>query len=151
MKNILNVVFNVLKFILYFVSISLSFYIILTMYKRIDRNIIEAFTIFIPYIVLIVLFVINILFKQKNLTNNIFYNITCCLVLLTTVLVCIRTMFDKQMILNTIMGYNINFSYFNDYIPFMNIMMYGLIISNVLLMIRENEKPIAKKIDVEIL
>ena len=50
------------------------------------------------------------------------------------------------------MGYNINFSYFNDFISFMKIMLYGLSLANIFFMIHEKEeKPIATKIDLEVL
>ena len=53
------------------------------------------------------------------------------------------------------MGYNINFIYFGDYIMFMKLLMYGLSLGNILFMIhikyRPVEKPIAKKIDIEVL
>lgn len=153
MKKILNYLFLVLKFILLIISFGLTFYIVLSMYSRIEKNIINSLPIFIPFLLTLVLFCINILFKQKTLNNNLFYNLTCCLVFMTICIVSIRAIFDKNMILNQIMGYNINFAYFNDFIGFMKIMLYGLIISNIIFILtitkntNSNKKPIAKKIE----
>ena len=156
MKKILNYIFLILKFILLIFSFGLTFYIVLSMYSRIEKNIINSLPIFIPFLIILVLFCINVLFKQRDLNNNLFYNLTCCLVFMTICIVSIRALLDKNMILNQIMGYNINFAYFNDFIGFMKIMLYGLIISNIIFILttKENsdtnnvEKPIAKKIEV---
>lgn len=151
MKKMLNGLFLILKFVLLILSFGLSLYIILSMYKRIEKNIVEALPIFIPYIILLLLFFINITLGQKSVNRNIFYNLTCCLVFSCICLVGVRSILDKNMLLNEIMGYSINFSYFSDFIAFMKIMLYGLIIGNVCFMINEKEPEelqIARKIEV---
>lgn len=150
MKKILNTFFCFFKFVLLILSFGISLYIILSMYKRIEKNIIESLPIFIPYIVLLLLFFINITLNQKTVNQNIFYNITCCFVLGCIGIIGVRAILDDNMLLNEIMGYNINFSYFSDFISFMKIMIYGLIISNICFMIHEKDKEdmIAKKIEV---
>lgn len=152
MKKILNGIFMVLKFILLILGFGLSFFIVLSMYKRVDRNLIESIPIFAPYVIILLMFFINIIFGQKSVNRNLFYNLTCCLVFSCIVVVCLRAILDKNMLLNSIMGYNINFSYFNDFISFMKIMLYGLSLANIFFMIHEKEeKPIATKIDLEVL
>ena len=149
MKKILNRIFMTLKFILLLSSFSICLYIVLSMYHRIDKSIIDAIPIFIPYVLLLLLFFINVSISQKSINNNIFYNLTCCLVFSCVCIVGARAMLDKNMVLNTIMGYGINFSYFNDFIPFMKIMLYGLIFSNICFMPHNEESEelkIAKKI-----
>lgn len=150
MKKIINSIFLVLKFILLVISFGMSLYIILSMYKRVEKNIIEALPIFIPYVILLLLFFINITIGQKGVNQNVFYNLTCCLVFGCICLVCIRSILDKNMLLNEIMGYGINFSYFGDFISFMKIMIYGLIIGNICFMVQEKEikEEISKKIEV---
>ena len=64
--------------------------------------------------------------------------------------VCYRAIFDKQMILNEIMGYGINFSYFEDFMPFMQILIYGLIISNISFLVG-NSKIKSKNPKIEVL
>ena len=152
MKKILNGIFMFLKFILLILGFGLSFFIVLSMYKRVDKNLVESIPIFTPYIIILLIFFINIIFGQKSVNRNLFYNLTCCLVFSCIVIVCLRAILDKNMLLNSIMGYNINFSYFNDFIPFMKIMLYGLSLANFFFMIHEKEeKPIATKIDLEVL
>lgn len=150
MKKILNTFFCFFKFILLILSFGISLYIILSMYKRIEKNIIESLPVFIPYIVLLLLFFINISLNQKTVNQNIFYNLTCCFVFGCVCMIGIRAILDDNMLLNEIMGYNINFSYFSDFISFMKIMIYGLIISNICFMIHKKDKEeiIAKKIEV---
>ena len=152
MKKILNGIFMFLKFILLILGFGLSFFIVLSMYKRVDKNLVESIPIFTPYIIILLIFFINIIFGQKSVNRNLFYNLTCCLVFSCIVIVCLRAILDKNMLLNSIMGYNINFSYFNDFIPFMKIMLYGLSLANIFFMIHEKEeKLIATKIDLEVL
>lgn len=152
MKKILNGIFMLLKFILLILGFGLSFFIVLSMYKRVDKNLVESIPIFTPYIIILLIFFINIIFGQKSVNRNLFYNLTCCLVFSCIVIVCLRAILDKNMLLNSIMGYNINFSYFNDFISFMKIMLYGLSLANIFFMIHEKEeKPIATKIDLEVL
>ncbi len=152
MKKILNEIFMFLKFILLILGFGLSFFIVLSMYKRVDKNLVESIPIFTPYIIILLIFFINIIFGQKSVNRNLFYNLTCCLVFSCIVIVCLRAILDKNMLLNSIMGYNINFSYFNDFISFMKIMLYGLSLANIFFMIHEKEeKPIATKIDLEVL
>ena len=152
MKKILNGIFMFLKFILLILGFGLSFFIVLSMYKRVDKNLVESIPIFTPYIIILLIFFINIIFGQKSVNRNLFYNLTCCLVFSCIVIVCLRAILDKNMLLNSIMGYNINFSYFNEFISFMKIMLYGLSLANIFFMIHEKEeKPIATKIDLEVL
>lgn len=151
MKKMLNSIFMVLKFILLILAFGFSLFIILSMYKRIEKNIIDAIPIFIPYVIILLLFFINVTMNQKSVNNNIFYNLTCCLVFFSICFVGIRAVYDDNMVLNEIMGYNINFSYFSDFIVFMKMMIYGLIVSNVCFMIRikgEERSEVARKIEV---
>lgn len=87
------------------------------------------------------------------INDNIFYNLTCCLVFFCICLISIRSLFDRNMVLNEIMGYDINFSYYGDFIVFMKIMMYGLFISNILFIFtgNKNKGKEAQKEKIEVL
>ena len=76
-------------------------------------------------------FVLNFIFKQDRINSNLFYILTSLLVFIVIIFVCIRAICDKGMLLNKVMGYGINFNYFSDFIIFMEIMLYGLIVSNL--------------------
>ncbi len=151
MKKIINSMLLGLKYILFLGAFAISFYIVLAMYRRLNKNIIESINIFIPYGLLLILFFINIIFRQKNVNSNLFYNLTCCLTFATTIVVGLRAICDTNMILNKIMGYNINFIYFSDYIIFMKMLIYGLCISNIFFMVCIKEKKVQTKNNIEVL
>lgn len=146
MKRILNGLFFVIKWILLLSSFAITFYIILSMYDRVNKSLMEATSLFIPYVLILVLFMINIILKQKSVSKNLFYNLTCCLVFATIIVVGVRAITDKNMVLNQIMGYGINFSYFNDFLAFMKVLLYGLSIGNIFFMIHEKEEPSVDKL-----
>ena len=135
MIKILNLIFSFLKFILLIIGFGVSFFIVLSMYSRVGRSLISSIYIFLPFVILLVFYTINHLFHQSVVTQNVFYNITSVLAFTVIDFVCYRAICDKQMVLNEIMGYGINFSYFEDFLPFMLVFIYGLIISNVLFLI----------------
>ena len=150
MIKILNLIFSFLKFILLIISFGVSFFIVLSMDSRVGRSIMSSIYIFLPFVILLVLYTVNYLFHQKAVTQNIFYNITSVLVFTVINFVCYRAIFDKQMVLNEIMGYGINFSYFEDFMPFMQILIYGLIISNISFLVG-NSKIKSKNPKIEVL
>ena len=143
MIKILNTILSYLKVLLLLVSFVFSFFIIINMYQRLEKNMINAIFNFIPFI----LFAINIIFKQKSVNNCLFYNVTCCLVFLMLLFSVYRTFCDKNMIAIIRLGYNINFNYFADVIAPMKAMLYILSVSNVLLML-EDFHFVPKKVEV---
>ena len=150
MIKIINFFLSFLKFILLIIGFGVSFFIVLSMYNRVGRSIVSSFTFFLPFIILIILYTINYIFHQNVVTQNIFYNISSVLVFVVINFGCYRAIFDKQMILNEIMGYGINFSYFEDFMPFMQILIYGLIISNISFLVG-NSKIKSKNPKIEVL
>ncbi len=145
MVKLINKLFLVLKFLLLVLAFIVTLYIVMIMYKRLGKNVVEAFCLFLPYVLLIGLFVINIIFKQKSVLDKLFYNLTCTLVFCLIIFVGLRSLFDKSMILNEIMGYGVNLLFFSDFIIFMNFLLYGLCVGNLLFMCK------FKKEDIEIL
>ena len=55
------------------------------------------------------------------------------------------------MVLNEIMGYNINFSYYGDFIVFMKLMMYGLFISNIIFIFTSKKEKEKENREIEVL
>ncbi len=153
MLKIFNGLFLVLKFILLFISFGLTLYIMLAMYDRLNKNLMESIDVFLPMLLLVIVFVINVIFRQSSVNKNIFYNISATVVFSTIVFVAYRAIFDTNMILNSVLGYDINFVYFDDFIPFMQTMIYGLIIANIMFMINLDKKKIIenKRVEVEVL
>ena len=135
MVRILNGMLNALKMLLLLVCFVLSFYIIINMYRRLDKDLIGSITNFIPFVLLFILFAVNFIFKQDSVNQNTFYNIVCVLALVTIGVAIFRTLTDRNMIVMIRMGYDINFNYFADFIAPMRIFLYSLSAANVLLMV----------------
>ncbi len=140
MKNILNIIFSVLKYILLIGAFGVTLFIILQMNHRLNKPFTSVIPVFLPYVILFILFLLNFILKQKGVINSLFYNLTSCLVLCTILVVGYRSFADKNMVLNEIYGYGIDFNYFNNFIAYMKIMLYGLSLSNVLLMFQPKEE-----------
>ncbi len=135
MNKIINLIFCYLKVLLLLICFVFSFFIIINMYRRLEKNVVDAVFNFIPYVVLFLLFSVNIVLKQKSVNENMFYNITCCFVFGMLLFTIYRTFFDRNMVALIRLGYNINFNYFADIIAPMRAMLYMLSVSNVLFMI----------------
>ncbi len=135
MIKVINGIFSFLKVILLLVTFVFTFFIIINMYRRLEKNVMDSFANFIPFFLLFTLFAINIIFRQKSVNNCLFYNITCCLVFAMLLFSIYRTFFDRNMVVMIRLGYDINFNYFADMIAPMRAMLYILSVSNVLLMV----------------
>ncbi len=134
MKEIFNSLFYILKLILLVASFGLTLFILNKMSIRLENGITTVIKQLIPYGVLLIIFIINIIFRQHNIIHNVFYNLTCTLVLATISCVCLRSILDTNLILNEKYGYGIDFNFFDNFIPYVNIMLYGLALSNILFM-----------------
>ena len=64
MKQIFNGLFYFLKFLLFIASFALTLFIIVQMYRRLGKNIMESVKVFLPYLIIILLFVVNLFAKQ---------------------------------------------------------------------------------------
>ncbi len=143
MKKIFNYMFYGLKFLFLIGAFGLTLFIMIRMNVRLEKSMVSILPVFIPFVLLLVVFIINMIFKQKGVSDNLFYNITCCLVFATIIFVCYRAMFDTNMVLNEKYGYGVDFNFFDNFVAYINIMLYGLFIANIFFMFkeRENEKP----------
>ncbi len=141
MKKIFNGLFYVLKYILLIAAFALTLFILIRMNVRLEKDIMSVLPEFIPFAVLLILFIINMFFRQSFVNGNVFYNLTCCLVLSTIVCVSLRSIMDTNMVLNAKYGYGVDFNFFDNFIAYIKIMLYGLSIANVLFMFKKEEKP----------
>lgn len=149
MKQILNAIFYFLKFLFFVAAFALTLFIMVQMYQRLGKNIMESVKVFLPYLLIIVLFIINLFARQISVTRNLFYNITCTLVFTTIIVVGLRAMLDPNMVLREQLGRNINFNFFDYFIPFMKIMLYGLCVSNLFLMFTGKKQKKKEEVIVE--
>ena len=145
MVKILNGMFYFLKFILLLAAFGTSLYVLIAMYQRLEKDMVNLIFVFIPYIVLLALFIINMFFRQTGVTKNVFFNITCCLVFFTIAFLALRSIFDVNMIYRWKNTYHINFNFFSDMLTFINVMIYGLCIADVFLMFSEGRFGFNKK------
>ena len=148
MEKIINGIFSVLKYLLMVVSFVLTFYVVMFMFKRLEKDYIGTLEVFIPYILLLVTFTINLLFDQKKVTQNLFYNLTCCLVFGVLIFAGYRAIFDEYLLSGIKMGYNINFNYYADMLAPLRSMLYLLIASNIMLMfsgMKDKKKVVIKE------
>lgn len=135
MTKIINGFFSVLKFLLLLVSFMVTFYIIMNMYHRLEKNIVDCIPTMLPFIVLLFLFIINFIFKQKAVNGCLFYNISCCFAFAVILFSAYRSIVDETMVMILKLGYHINFNYFADVIAPMKAMLYLLIVANILLIV----------------
>ncbi len=140
MIKMINGLLYGLKYLLLIISFALGSYIVLYMYQRLDKPLLDSIFIALPFLILFLLFAINMLCNQKRVTSNLFYNLTCCLVFAVILFIEYRTLFDTNMIANSKLGYNINFNYFADNINAIKVMIIGLIVGNVLFMLPNDDK-----------
>ena len=137
MTRIINGFFSILKYLLLVISFILTFYIVMFMFKRLNKDYIGTIEIFLPYVLLLGTFTVNLLFDQKVVTRNIFYNLTCCLVLGVFIFAGYRAIFDKYLLSGINMGYDINFNYYADMLAPLKSTFYLLIASNIMIMFSE--------------
>lgn len=145
MKKIFNGLFYGLKFLLLIGAFGLTLFILIRMNMRLEKDMMSILPQFIPFMVLLVLFIINMILKQVGVSKNLFYNLTCCLVFSTIIVAGCRAIFDTNMVLNVKYGYGIDFNFFDNFLPYLKIMLYGLIIANILFMFREKENVMGEK------
>ena len=151
MVKIFNKIFSILKLLLLVASFVLSLYIMLNMYESLEKDpfgkdFMEFIGVLIPFFCLLIVYVINITFKQKSINDNIFYNITCFIILLTILYMGIRSLMDSNLVLWHKTAYHINFDYFADQIFQIKAMLFGLFVTDILLII---EGKLSKKKELE--
>ena len=140
MTKILNKIFFNLKNIILVLLIPIVYFIIAFMFERIGKemfgkDLLEFVGVLFPFALLIILILINIIFKQSEVKDNLYYNITSFLCMIVICIFCYRATMDSNMYFLNKYEHHINYNYFADQVAPIKIMLYGLSISNILLMI----------------
>ena len=138
MIKLLNKFLFHIKNIILPINLLITIYIVVCMFSRLGKNLtgsnfLEFLEIVFPFMFLLFLWLINLFLKHEKIQNNTFYNITSTLVMITISIFCYRTLMDENMLFWHKYGYKVNFNYFSDQIPPIKVMLYGLSISNILL------------------
>ena len=139
MIKMINGLLYGIKYFLLILSFAFGSYIILYMYQRLNKSLVDSIYIALPFVILFILFAIYMLANQKRVTSNLFYNLTCCLVFCVILFIEYRALFDTNMIANSKLGYNINFNYFADNINAIKVMIVGLILGDLLFMLPNSD------------
>ena len=135
MKTIINRLLITIKFLLLIITFIGVMYLLFNMYQKLDKNIdLNFLLIMIPFIILLILFFVNLTFKMQDVLDNMFYNSGCTLSLLSIVYLIYRTMCDKNMLYYYKDG-NLNFTYFDEQINYIKIVLYLMIIINIILIV----------------
>ncbi len=135
MKTIINRLLITIKFLLLIITFIGVMYLLFNMYQKLDKNIdLNFILIMIPFILLLILFFVNLTFKMQDVLDNMFYNSGCTLSLLSIVYLIYRTMCDKNMLYYYKDG-NLNFTYFDEQINYIKIVLYLMIIINIILIV----------------
>ncbi len=135
MKVFFSRFLGILKYLLLVVSFALVFYGIAVTYRRLDKSMTESIPILIPFVVVLIVFIINLFIKSKVIKDNLLYNAVSVIVFVVIIIICIRAKFDTHMILYYKYAIDFNPAYFADNLSTIQMMLYTLAGSNVLLML----------------
>ena len=142
-----------LKNIILIILFPVTVYIIGYMFQRIGKemfgeNLLELVDVMFPFLLLIILNLVNLFAKQTEVKDNFYYNITSLLCMIVISIFCYRALMDSNMYFLNKYTYHINFNYFSDQIAPTKVMLYGLSVSNILLMV-SNALKVEEKEDIE--
>ena len=148
MIKIFNYLLNFIKVVLILVSFTLVSYISLFMYKDLNKDILHNYLlefslILLPFIILIFIYIYTLISKNKTVNENMYFSLVNFICLSAILVICLRTIFDKNIVEHYLHDVSISYNYFTDYLSFIKVMIYSLIISHLLLIIKS--KSIKKK------
>lgn len=135
MKDILARLFGFFKFILLVIAFGLVLFGIMTTYSRLDKPLTEAIGVFLPFVLVLLSFLVTLIMGSKLANSKLLFNFVSCLVLIVTIIIGLRSMFDKSMLLFYKFQINYNPTFFSDNLSAIEVMLYMLFASNVLLII----------------
>ena len=141
MSKEMSRIINIVKILLLIFILIGTTYINLTWF---DRNGVNPFSDFfnffdliIPYAILLVFFVLDMVRGYKDVNNCSFFHVTSFLSLLTIIYIIYRSIDDLNMVFLSKTQIGSNYYYFDSWIIPIKIMIYGMIVVNVILIIRD--------------
>lgn len=135
MKVLLCRLFGFFKYLLLVISFGLVLYGIMATYSRLEKPLTDAGGVFIPFVLVLVVFIVNLFVKGKNVRENLFFNFVSCFVFVVSIIICLRAMLDKNMILFYKYQINFNPSFFADNLSAIEILLYMIAVSDIILII----------------
>jgi len=154
MNKLLSRILNLLKYLLLIIAFGATFFGIIVTYQRLEKPIIDSIPVFIPFVLVLITFIISLFVKSKIIKDNLLYNFTACLVMTVIIFVIFRAKFDTNMLLYYKYKIDFNPLYFSDNLAAIQLMLYCLFGTNVLLLItgfldKDKTKVNNKEISVE--
>lgn len=135
MERILSKLLSILKYLMFFVSFVLVFYGILITYKRLEKSLVESIPVFLPFALIFITFIANLFMKNNTVKEHLLFNFTCVLVFAVVIIVCLRAMFDDFMVMYIKYDIKYNPLFLSDNLSAIEMLLYVLAGSNVLLMV----------------
>ena len=135
MSKILSRILGLLKYLLLVASFGGTLLGIIITYQRLEKDLIDAVPIFIPFGLALLSFIMSLFIKSNKIKDNLLYNFTACLVCGVILMVVLRAKFDTNMLIYYKYKIDFNPLYFADNLAAIQLMLYCLFGSNVLLII----------------
>lgn len=135
MKEILTKLFGFFKFLLLIISFGLVLFGIMTTYSRLEKPLTDAVGVFLPFGLVLLVFIVTLIIGGKLSNSKLLFNFVSCLVFVVTIVIGLRSMFDKSMLLFYKYQINFNPTFFSDNLSAIEVMLYMIFVSNVLLII----------------
>ena len=136
MTKLINKILFYTKVVFLLIAFAITLYILLMRMDINELSVFSIFPLFIPLLLVLIVFVFSFFLNIGN--DNIFFNLTCVLVLLSIIIIDYRTIFDS----NIISSVKININFFERQINKIQIMLYLIFISNILLVIYNKKNKI---------
>lgn len=137
MKEVLNKMFSLLKYLLLITTFGLVFFCLMSTYSRLGKSMFEAVDVFIPFVFVLVMYIINIIIADNSASKSLLFNFVSCLVFVVAIIVCLRSILDKNMLLYYKYQINFNPAFFADNLSAIEFMFYVIGGSNVLLLVKD--------------
>lgn len=135
MKDILIKSFGFLKYVFLIIAFGIVLYGIIVTYSRLEKPITEAYDVFLPFALVLLVFIVSLFVNIKASTSKLLLNFVSCAVFIVTIVIGLRSIFDKYMLLYHKYQINFNPTFFSDNLSAIEIMLYMVFVSNVLLII----------------
>ena len=136
MKKGINSCLFYSKIIFLIIAFTLTLYILFSLNDYYHRDVVNILVIGIPLFLILLFFVLS-LFKD-DVKDNILFNLASILGIIAIIVIDYRTIFDSNMVLW--IDAKMNFYYFINNLDGIKIMCYLILLGNVLLFLKKDEK-----------
>ena len=136
MKKGINSCLFYSKIVFLIIAFTLTLYILFSLNDYYHRDVVNILVTGIPLFLILLFFVLS-LFKD-DVKDNIIFNLASILGIIAIIVIDYRTIFDSNMVLW--IDAKMNFYYFINNLDGIKIMCYLILLGNVLLFLKKDEK-----------